>query len=201
LALARSADSGPTPAWALRHGNGCARCTPGPRPSRRVSRVVGLAKRRARCRPRRAGRLLPRLVAARGQVGRVSSSPGVRGRGRRSDSMWNWSWLPWSYDVSGAALVIEARRDVPVSPVYVHLRDDPADVPESAPSMGTLVAWWIEWFDTGACACQREPKSAPFSGLQHSRWPPADCSFSREGDSADTSERPLPGELRRTQAD
>ena len=28
-------------------------------------------------------------------------------------SMWNRSWLPWSYDVSGAALVIEARPDMP----------------------------------------------------------------------------------------
>jgi len=45
---------------------------------------------------------------------------------------------------------------MPVSPVYVHLKDDPADVPVSAPSMGTLVAWWIELFDTGICTYDRE---------------------------------------------
>ncbi len=69
--------------------------------------------------------------------------------------MWNWSWLPWSSDISGAALVIEARADMQVSPVSVHLKDDSADVPESAPSMGTLVSWWIELFDRKASVYDR----------------------------------------------
>jgi hypothetical protein len=70
-------------------------------------------------------------------------------------SMWRWSWLPWSYDISGAALVIEASDDAHVSPVSVHLIDDGSDIPVSAPSMGTLVRWWLELFDLGICAYDR----------------------------------------------
>jgi hypothetical protein len=70
--------------------------------------------------------------------------------------MWRWGWLPWSYDVSGAALVIDASDDAQVSPVSVHLKDDGSDIPVSAPSLGTLVRWWLELFDLGACTYDRD---------------------------------------------
>jgi cell wall assembly regulator SMI1 len=69
--------------------------------------------------------------------------------------MWNWDWLPFSADITGAALVIEGRTDSHVSPVSVHLNDDPSDIPMSAPSMAALVAQWIEMLDAGACGYDR----------------------------------------------
>jgi hypothetical protein len=69
--------------------------------------------------------------------------------------MWNWDWLPFSYDITGAALVIEGRADSLVSPVSVHLNDEPSEIPVSAPSMAALVARWIEMLDIGACVYDR----------------------------------------------
>jgi hypothetical protein len=69
--------------------------------------------------------------------------------------VWDWHWLPCSYDITGAALVIEGRAGLRVSPVSVHLNDDPSEIPVSAPSMAALVVQWIELLDAGASVYDR----------------------------------------------
>jgi hypothetical protein len=77
---------------------------------------------------------------------------GLAGEEHAKELLWRPTWLPLLTTGIGDHITVDCAESDVVSPVYYAERESGvAKFEARAPSIGTMVSWWIEGFDSGAC--------------------------------------------------
>lgn len=79
-------------------------------------------------------------------------------RDEMARDVWDWNWLPLSFDGTGGTLVFDAGagRDWYETPIFYRGVDDGATAVPVSASIGDLVTYWIGLLESGAARYDQE---------------------------------------------